>query len=332
MSESQIKIALVGAGGWGMQHARILAGREDVEFCAIAGRTPEKTKARAETFGVRHYTDIQQMLDGERPDLVSLCLPNKGHFEATLQVIRAGYPLFVEKPLVFELEQADILLAEAEKRGLFFGINFNHRYAQPVQMAREAIRQGRLGRIAFATWRFGGEGGDCREHENLIETQCHGFDMLEFLCGPIDSVAAQMTDAEGMKFSTMALALHFASGAVGSLVGSYNSSYAYPGTHLVEINGLDGRALIEDTVRRFSLHRKGNETREVWEAGYFNDADREFHQTFDRHFDALIDAFRSGGEPPVHARAGRRALKLALAAVRAFEEHRTVQICDGGFA
>ena len=121
-------------------------------------------------------------------------------------------------------------------------------------------------------------------------------------------------------------------GAVGSLVGSYNSSYAYPGTHLVEINGLDGRVLIEDTVRRFSMQNKGSETREVWEAGYFNDADREFHRTFDKHFDALIDAFRSGGEPPVHARAGRRALKLALAAVRAFEEHRTVQIRDEGFA
>ncbi|NQT94179.1 MAG: Gfo/Idh/MocA family oxidoreductase [Lentisphaerae bacterium] len=332
MSDSQVKIALVGTGRWGMQHARILAEREDVEFCAIAGRTPEKTRARAETFGVRHYTDVQVMLDRERPDLVSLCLPNKGHFDATLQVIRAGYPLFVEKPLVFELEQADILLAEAEKRGLFFGINFNHRYAQPVQMAREAIRQGRLGRIAFATWRFGGEGGDCPAHENLIETQCHGFDMLEFLCGPIDSVAAQMTDTEGMAFSTMALALHFESGAVGSLVGSYNSSYAYPGTHLVEINGLDGRVLIEDTVRRFSMQNKGSETREVWEAGYFNDADREFHRTFDKHFDAVIDAFRSGREPPVHARAGRRALKLALAAVRAFEEERTVRIHDEGQA
>ena len=188
--------------------------------------------------------------------------------------------------------------------------------------------QGRLGRLAFATWRFGGEGGECPEHENLIETQCHGFDMLEHLCGPIDSVAAQMTDAGGMKFSTMALALHFASGAVGSLVGSYNSSYAYPGTHLVEVNGLDGRVLIEDTVRRFSLHRKGCETGEVWEAGYFNDPDREFHRTFDRHFDVVLDAFRSGAEPPVHARAGRRALLLARAAVRAFEEQKTVEVHD----
>ena len=315
----RIKIALVGAGGWGRQHARILAGRRDVEFCAIAGRTPEKTRARADEFGTRYYLDVEEMLDKERPDLVSLCLPNKGHFDATLRVIRAGYPLLVEKPLVFELEEADVLLDEAAKRNLFFAINFNHRYARPVQMARQAVVEERLGTLVFVTWRFGGEGGDCYEHENLIETQCHGFDMLEHLCGPIDSVMAQMTDATGKGYSTFAVALHFAGGAVGSLVGSYDSSYAYRRTHQLELNGVKGRILIDDTVKRFSFQEAHSETAQVWEAGYFNDTDRQFHHSFDRHFDALLDAFRRGEDPPVHARAGRRALALAHSTIRSFE-------------
>lgn len=132
-------------------------------------------------------------------------------------------------------------------------------------MARDAIQNGQLGQIAFATWRFGGSGGDCPEHENLIETQCHGFDMLE-------------------------------------------------------INGLTGRLLIEDTVRRFSLHQADSETAEVWEAGYFNDWAREFHRTFDARLDAVLDAFRAGREPPVHARAGKRALELAHAAISSFKQ------------
>jgi D-arabinose 1-dehydrogenase-like Zn-dependent alcohol dehydrogenase len=69
--------------------------------------------------------------------------------------------------------------AEAERRRLFFAINFNHRYARPVRMAREAITTGRLGGLVFATWRFGGEGTSDHPHANLIETQCHGFDMLD---------------------------------------------------------------------------------------------------------------------------------------------------------
>ena len=322
----RIKIALIGAGGWGMQHARIFSQRPDVDFCAIVGRTAEKTRARAEQFGVRSYLTIGEMLEAERPDFVSLCLPNEGHYEATLEVIRAGVPLLVEKPLVFHLDEAETLLREAEERSLFFALNFNHRYAKPVQKAAEAIRAGWLGDLTFATWRFGGEGRGNHPHANLIETQCHGFDMLEFLCGPIDSVMAQMTDKTGKGYSTLALALHFQNGAVGSLVGSYDSSYAYPDTHLVEINGTQGRVWIEDTVRRYSFQAAGNETAEVWQAGYFNDRDREFHRTFDVHIDALLSAFKRGEPPPVHARAGHRALVLAYAAIESFETGQRVSI------
>ena len=327
MSEqTRLKVALIGAGGWGLQHARILAGRPDVDFCAVVGRTLERTRARAEQFGTRYYLAIGEMLQAEQPDLVSLSLPNQGHFDATMEVIQAGYPLLVEKPLVFDLGEADRLIEEAAGRDLFFAINFNHRLARPVQLAHEAIAAGRLGDVVFATWRFGGEGSSEHPHANLIETQCHGFDMLEYLCGPISSVMAEMTDMTGKGYRTLALALGFANGAVGSLVGSYDSSYAYSGTHLLEINGTRGRALVEDTVRRFSFQLAGNEIGEVWQAGYFNDRDREFHRTFDRHFDLILEALRQGKEPPVHARAGRRALALAYAAIESYETGTRVMV------
>jgi len=326
MNRERIKVALIGAGGWGRQHARVFSERPDVELAAIVGRTPEKTQARAAQFGARAYTDIGEMLDTERPDLVSLSLPNQGHFDATLQVIQAGYPLLAEKPLVFDMGEADTLISEAAKRGLFFAINFNHRYAQPVQRAKAAIDAGRLGPLVFATWRFGGEGGGGHPHANLIETQCHGFDMLEWLCGPIESVTAQMTDKTGGGFRTLALALRFTSGAVGTLLGSYDSSYAYPNTHHVEINGTAGRVVIEDTVRRYTFQQAGSETGEVWSAGYFNDCDREFHRTFDAYIDALLTAFKNGQSPPVPAEAGRRALALAYAAIESFETGRRVSV------
>jgi myo-inositol 2-dehydrogenase / D-chiro-inositol 1-dehydrogenase len=322
----QVKVALIGAGGWGKQHARIFSARADVDFCAVVGRNPEKTMQRADAFGTRAYTGIQEMLDKEQPDLVSMCLPNQGHFEATLQVLQAGFPLLVEKPLVFDLREAEILLNEAAKQGVFFAINFNHRYAKPVQLAHEAIRSGKLGELTFASWRFGGEGASDHPHANLIETQCHGFDMLEHLCGPIESVMAEMTDKTGSGFRTMSLAIKFVSGAIGSLIGTYDSSYAYPDTHRVEMDGTKGRAVIHDTVKRYTYHPAGSELGEIWEAGYFNDVDREFHRTFDKHVDALLEALKSGGQPPIHAEAGYRALQIADAAIRSFESGSRVRV------
>ncbi|MGC3998806.1 MAG: Gfo/Idh/MocA family oxidoreductase [Anaeromyxobacter sp.] len=324
---SRIRAVLVGAGVWGLEHARALAGRPDVDFRAVAGRTPARTQARAAQFAVRAYTSIPEMIEAEQPDLVCLSLPNQEHLQATLEVIRASRALLVEKPIAFELAEADALLEEAARRSLFFAIDFNHHYAKPVGLAYHALREGRLGEVVFASWRFGGEGGTSHPFNNLIETQCHAFDLLEFLCGPIDSVMAQMTDltARGT-YRTVALALHFRSGAVGSLVGSYDSSYAYPSSHQLEINGTRGRLLVEDTVRRFTLNARGSEVAEVWQAGYFNDRDRAFYRLLDRHLDAVLEALRSGGPPPIHARAGRRALLLAYAAIASFQGGRRVEV------
>jgi predicted dehydrogenase len=304
-----------------MQHARLFAGRPDTRLCAIVGRTASRVDERAGRFGVPGYLDIDEMIERERPDLVSVCLPNEGHFEPTLRVIRAGFPLLVEKPLVFNLDEARELLDAAEERGLFFALNFNHRYAQPVRLALDAVEAGELGPLTFATWRFGGESGtSSHPYANLIETQCHGLDLLEHLAGPIDSVMAQLSGP------TLAVALHFAAGAVGSLVGSYESSYAYPNTHLLELNGTAGRVVVEDTVRRFTFHSAGDELGRVWQAGYFNDEARDFHATFDRYVDDLLPALREGRQPPVPATAGARALKLAYAIIRSHETGARVEV------
>jgi len=322
-----LRVAVVGAGVWGAEHARIFAGRADTELVAVVGRTPERTERRAAEHGTRAYTDVAAMLAEQQPDLVSVCLPNEGHFDATSQLLEAGANLLVEKPLVFDIDEADALLAAAERSGSFFAINFNHRYAEPVLRAKTAIDAGELGRLVFATWRFGGEANHgTSRHANLIETQCHGFDMIEHLVGPVVSVVAQMTDATYGDYSTVAIALELADGVVATMLGSYDSSYAYPDSQLVEINGTDGRLTIHDTVRRLEISRAGDAERRVWEAGYFDDEARRFHGTFDRHVDAVLSAVRAGEQPPVHARAGRRALQLALAAISSFETGRRVAV------
>src|SRR6187549_2109323 len=109
----QLRVAVVGAGGWGAQHARIFSTRLDTELVAIVGRDEGRTAARAADFGTRGYTDIPTMLAAERPQLVTVCLPNEGHFEPTLLLAQTGIPLLVEKPLVFDVAEADQLLGAA---------------------------------------------------------------------------------------------------------------------------------------------------------------------------------------------------------------------------
>ncbi len=323
---NRTKVVLIGAGGWGDQHARILDAHPDVEFAAVCGRTEEKTKARAEKYGARYYLDIEKMLEAEKPDLVHISLPNTAHFEPTLRVIKADYPIFAEKPLVYSMKEADILTEEAAKRNLWFGINFNHHYAIPYQTAYQAIQDGKLGQICSTTWKFtGGRPGNDDDFTGLIAMQSHGFNTLEHLCGPISSVMAEFTEIEGRQHNSMSISLRFKNGAVGTLIGSNDSSYKYPKSHYHEIIGEKGRVWIENTSKRYEFNSNHNESSEVWEAGYFNDSDRQFSTTFDKHYDEALKAFREGEEPPVHADRGLRVLKLAMACLESWKTGKRVE-------
>ena len=326
---AKLRIALIGSGYWGRQHARIYGERSDTELCAIAGRSDRGGRLAA-TLGAHFYQDVDLMLSTERPDFVSVCVPYQQQAAVASQVIRQDFPLLVEKPLATTTAEAEELLREADERGLFFAINFNHRYARPFQMAREAVSAGRIGDPSFAVWRFGGAWDPGHPTGTLIESLCHGFDMLEHLVAPVTSVMAEMTDKTDAGFRSVVLSLGLADASVAAAIGSYDSSFEYPLAHYFELNGTLGRIFIQDTTQRFTFTAKGSETSETWEAGLFNDRDRSFARMMDEHVDAMLQAFRTGQSPPVPAHCGLRALQIAEAATVSHREGRRVAIASPG--
>lgn len=330
MYDKKLKAAVVGAGGWGYQHARALFEREDVILGGIYGRTEERTKKRAEQFRTNAYTDLDRMIETEQPGLICVCLPAQHTFETTMKLIETGIPLLVEKPLAYDLHEAEELIRAAEAKDLFFAIDFEQRYSIPCQMAKQAILDGRLGTPVFANWRFGhGWGSEIIDHPftNLIEAQCHGFNTLEFFFGPIRSVMAEMTQNGGKQsFATFSLALSFENGAVGTFFATLDANEHNRLCQLIELGGTDARILIEDNVQRYTFQPTFSDTAETWSAGFFDDAGRAFSKSLDRYLDDMIPVLRRGGQPPVPAAEGLRARRIAEACIRSFETGTRVSV------
>ena len=322
---AKLRIALVGSGYWGQHHARLYRERGDTELCAIVGRS-ERSSELAAALATRFYSDLDRMLTEERPDFVCVCVPYQQQASVALQVIRRGFPLLIEKPLATRAVEAEELLREADERELFFAINFNHRYARPFQLAKKAIGAGRVGDPVFAVWRFGGAWDPGHPMGTLIESLCHGFDMLEHLVAPVASVMCEMTDKTGAGFRSAVLSLQLADASVASAIGSYDSAFEYPFAHYFELNGTRGRIFIQDTMRKFTFTARGSEISETWEAGLFNDHARSFSRMMDSHLDELLKAFKAGQPPPVHARCGLRALQIAEAAMTSHREGRRIVV------
>lgn len=96
--------------------------------------------------GMRYYIDYREMLDREKPDLISVVTPDHLHADITIEAIRSGVrAVLCEKPIATTLEDADRMIAAADEYGVPLSIEHTRRWSPGVHAVREMIREGTLG-------------------------------------------------------------------------------------------------------------------------------------------------------------------------------------------
>ena len=102
-----MKAVLIGAGQIARLHLACLQEIEGVEVRAVCDLSPAAAECAAERFGIpRWYTDSQEMLAVERPDVVHVTTPPSSHFRLATAALQAGAHVFVEKPTTENVEEA----------------------------------------------------------------------------------------------------------------------------------------------------------------------------------------------------------------------------------
>jgi predicted dehydrogenase len=162
----KLRMGLVGgAGGFiGRVHATAAAldGRALLAAGALSS-DPAKAKASAPDFGIppeRAYGSYQEMVEsetklpeGERIDFVSVATPNHTHFAIARAFAEAGFNVLCDKPLTFDLAQAEELSGVVRRAGVVLAVTHNYSGYPLVRQAREMVRSGELGEVrAVRVW------------------------------------------------------------------------------------------------------------------------------------------------------------------------------------
>lgn len=116
---------------------------------------PEKNEACREFYGLdadRVYADFKEMAEKEGAredgiDFVTIAAPNYVHYDVAKAFLENGIHVFCEKPLCFEIEQAEELKKLADEKGLLFGVNYSYSGNIMVKEARERILAGEIGEV-----------------------------------------------------------------------------------------------------------------------------------------------------------------------------------------
>ena len=147
-----MKIAIIGAGfATRIGHLPgYTAAQADV--AAICDVRPERARAQAEQFHVspRIYTDWREMLERERPAVVSVCLPNALHEEPVIAALEAGAHVLCEKPLATSVASAERMFAAARRAGRHLMAAQNFRWSPETMAIKSAVDEGQIGHVYYA--------------------------------------------------------------------------------------------------------------------------------------------------------------------------------------
>ena len=140
-----IKVALAGAGAFGIKHLDAMRNIDGVEVVSLIGRELDKTRGVAEKYGVRHVTtELADALALPEVDAVILCTPTQMHASQALQCLRAGKHVEVEIPLADSLDDAQRVADEQKRSGLVAMVGHTRRFNPSHQWVHRRIAAGEL--------------------------------------------------------------------------------------------------------------------------------------------------------------------------------------------
>ena len=342
-----IRIGLVGCGAISTQHLEAISSLDGLHLVGVVSASADRARAVGERWGVPWTNQLEELLERDDLDAVTIASPSGLHPAQALAALRSGRHVVVEKPIALSVADADAIVREGQARGLTVATISQRRFEPVVRALQAAVASGALGRISLviaeglyhrpqayydsAPWR----GTRDLDGGVLMNQAIHTIDLLRWIGGPVASVSAHVATLghEMEAEDTAAVSLRFASGALGEIIATTCLAGEQPvelrvygdrgHVRLVgdraaewEVPGVPAPSAADDPV----TPPPGTGATQTWGTnaiGYL------------RQYADFIEAVRTGRPPAVTGRDGRNAVEVITAAYEADRSGRAIAL-EGG--
>jgi len=214
-----IRVAVVGAGHFGREHARIYSTSENAQLVAVCDINEASGRTVAETVGARFVTDFRELI-GE-VDAVSLAVPTESHHAIACALMEAGISLLVEKPMTRTLEEADEMIALAARKGAMLQVGHLERYNPAVTAAGRIVTQP----LFFEAHRLSVFTPRSLDIDVVMDLMIHDLDViLSFVKSEVAEIRAAGVPILTAKIDIANARIEFENGCVANLTASRVSS------------------------------------------------------------------------------------------------------------
>ncbi len=177
------KVAVIGTGSMGRNHARVYWEMPEVDFVGIADADVEKTSALGKKYGVPVFNDYRELLDKQKPDAVTIAVPTVLHHEVALEAIQRGIHVLIEKPIALEVSQGEEIIRKAAEKNVKLQIGHIERFNPAIITLQQEIEKKVLGKIyALEAHRVGPFPARINDVGVIIDLAVHELDIMCHLC------------------------------------------------------------------------------------------------------------------------------------------------------
>lgn len=196
-----VNFGIIGCGKIGMRHAEFIQKMDGVKLVAVSDVLTERIDKFKEN--CKTYLNYDDLLKDAEVDIVNICTPSGMHAQMSMDALNARKHVICEKPMALSTEDCDRMIETADKTGKKLFIVKQNRFNRPIQILRQAIDSGRLGKIhtitsnvmwnrhsgyyAEADWR----GTKSLDGGALATQASHFVDVMQWFGGPVKSVFAK---------------------------------------------------------------------------------------------------------------------------------------------
>lgn len=276
-----MKVCILGFGGIAKSHARgyfatMNEGKEQT-LVAVCDICPERfSKLEAINLGgsapldlskIAQYTDWEEMLDKEQPDLVDICLPTYLHCEYAVKVMEKGYNVQCEKPLGLNKAECDTILAAAKRTGrqLFVGmcLRFEPLYLELKKMIDDRrygeVKSAVFDRLsALPLWGFENWFPDVKRSGGVaLDLHIHDVDIIRYLFGEPTAVTAATASSPECECITIHSTFHYDNKMI-TAIGDWGRAQGTPFSMSYAVN-FETATVLSDTNGNITVFPSGGE-------------------------------------------------------------------------
>ena len=351
-----LKVGVVGCNGIGTTHATAHSLDPLAKLVAVCDVIKERADILAEKLKVRAYYSLKDMLKNEDLDIVDVCTggPENGgwHFEPTMEAIAAGKNVLCEKPISNDINEAREMVRFAQEKGVYFGVNLNHYFTTPADMAKQLMADDKIGEVIYCHQRCGFLGSEWAyaktapgyrmeglPYFHVKAFLAHPFSIMRYFCGDVAQIQAFMgkpsyrIKTNDPMVSINSIHMRFTSGATGFLFSTRgDTTMNLGGWWCVEVGGTKGTFTIENCTEKLTYQpARGNPDNAAQQMSGLNDkpepivtntGNTVFSSTFPTRIHAFLEDITN--KVPKHKlrASGRDALatlEYTFAAIKSYE-------------